>query len=186
MNWAYVAGFFDGEGALTFSHDSRQIAPRIEISNCNSNVLEVQRAFTGNLGHINQYKPRHRHSGLLPQYAQNTQAIWRWDIAHRDDVRTFLEGVRPFLIIKKDLAQKALTIIAANDYSKCSHKLHRVDPEEIRRKYQEEEKTCLELGKEYSVHPMAIQKFMKRHNIPRRKAARFKRQLPHFSGVKTW
>jgi hypothetical protein len=127
MNWGYVAGFFDGEGCLTFSYESKQVAPRIEISNCNSDTLEAQRTFTGNLGHINPYKPRRRHSGLLPKYTKNTRPIWRWDIAHRDDVQTFLENIKSFLIIKKDLAELALVIIANNDYSKCSHKLHRVD-----------------------------------------------------------
>lgn len=96
MDWRYIAGFFDGEGTLT-KVEKRY---RIYITQTNFGVLDAIRRFTG-VGNVRPIKKRQPH----------WQDAWVYYIADKHRIRSFLDGVKPYLIVKKRLALAALDAV---------------------------------------------------------------------------
>jgi len=57
MNWDYIAGFFDGEGCITYGRSKRY---RIMISQTHKEVLESIRDFVG-VGYVVEVAKRKSH-----------------------------------------------------------------------------------------------------------------------------
>mgnify|MGYP001559549630 CR=1 FL=1 len=99
MNWDYIAGFFDGEGALC--KYGRRF--RVSISQTNKEVLEEIRDFVS-IGYVCEITKRKPH----------WKDAWVYFIAKQSDVYRFLIKIRPKLILKKKLAGEAIIIINTN------------------------------------------------------------------------
>lgn len=93
MDWSYIAGFFDGEGSLT--HNGRGF--RITIPQTNEEVLNKLRDFSG-IGYVIKLKKREIH----------WKDAWLYYVASTKDVCIFLKRVAPYLVIKRDNAEKAI------------------------------------------------------------------------------
>ncbi len=93
MNWNYVAGFFDGEGTLV----GRRKGFRIAITQTNKKVLEKIKNFS-EIGHICNITKRKLH----------WKDSWIYFVAKQSDVYLFLKKVEPILIVKRELANKAV------------------------------------------------------------------------------
>lgn len=97
--WAYIAGFIDGEGCImAFTHpQSRTIYPRITASQVRPEPLQWIHDRLGGYLHFQSYE----HRGY--------RGIWRirWDARKAERV---LRGIEPYLILKQDQAQLALTL----------------------------------------------------------------------------
>lgn len=93
MTWKYIAGFFDGEG--TIAHNGKGF--RLSIPQTNIEVLEAIKNFS-KIGHLITVTKRKSH----------WKDQWVYYVAKQSDVYKFLKGARPFLIVKKDLAEKTL------------------------------------------------------------------------------
>ena len=98
MTWEYIAGFFDGEGSIT--HNGSGF--RITVSQTNQDVLNEIARFT-DMGYIIMVTKRKSH----------WKDAWVYYIAKQQDVHRFLECCKTYLIVKKDLANKALPKIEA-------------------------------------------------------------------------
>lgn len=96
MNWDYIAGFFDGEGTLV----GRRRGFRIGITQTNKKVLEEIKNFS-KIGHICKITKRKFH----------WKDSWVYFIAKQSDVYVFLEKIKPKLIVKKKLVDKAIKIL---------------------------------------------------------------------------
>lgn len=94
MTWEYVAGFFDGEGALT-QNDKGGF--RISIAQTNRPVLENIKGFSG-VGNI----------CLVTKRKEHWKESWVYYVSKQKDVYIFLTKTRPFLIVKKKLVLKRL------------------------------------------------------------------------------
>lgn len=99
MNWGYIGGFFDGEGAL-YKH---RRGFRVSITQANKEILETIRDFVG-IGRICEITKRKPH----------WKDAWVYFIAKQSDVYKFLIKIRPKLILKKNLADEAIIIIKRN------------------------------------------------------------------------
>lgn len=93
MSWEYIAGFFDGEG--TIAHNGKGF--RIAITQTNQEVLEDIQKFS-NAGHV---------AGIAKRKLYWKDS-WVYYIAKQRDVYKFLKKIKPFLIVKKKLAEKTI------------------------------------------------------------------------------
>lgn len=94
---AYAAGFFDGEGHANVRDNGGYKALHISIGQTSLPVLEWFREFYG--GNIYEYK-REAQSTLKP--------FWQWSIVGTR-AKLFIKQVRPFLKVKVEQVDKALT-----------------------------------------------------------------------------
>ena len=91
----YIAGFFDGEGSLSFAtgrtvEGHNTYSAVIRVANGNRRVLElVQKQFHGTL---HTYRPRHPNARL-----NHVLHI------HHAQARPFLEAILPHLVVKRNL-----------------------------------------------------------------------------------
>jgi intein-encoded DNA endonuclease-like protein len=79
MTYAYIAGFFDGEGHVSLK------CKRISISQKNPDVLKRIQKFLG-YGYVRQ----------------NNQGMWLLRIGARADREDFISWISPHSIIKRD------------------------------------------------------------------------------------
>jgi intein-encoded DNA endonuclease-like protein len=84
---AYIAGFFDGEGCISYLDGTRL---DISITQKDRAPLEFIQNYFG-MGHI---------------YTQ--RQYWQYRIMRRKDQVAFLEAISPYLIVKQAKAEEAL------------------------------------------------------------------------------
>lgn len=92
---AYLAGFFDGEGAVMLSFNNSG-GLKIGVA-CSQNTEDVLLLFKqGCGGHVYQHQPKGRQSLIFQWRANGADAI------------AFLELVRPWLLVKAKSCEEAL------------------------------------------------------------------------------
>ncbi|MFA6526072.1 MAG: LAGLIDADG family homing endonuclease [Candidatus Buchananbacteria bacterium] len=98
INWHYIAGFFDGEGSITYNGKGY----RVTISQTNKEVLDQIRDFSG-IGGVIAVTKRKKH----------WKQSWVYYVAKQKDVDIFLKKIR-----NKVLVKRSLTIITLNKLKK--------------------------------------------------------------------
>ncbi len=98
----YLAGLFDGEGSLQFKekHERRSLGCKLGIFNTNEEVHEWLVATVG--GHVQWRTDRYVKRGWQP--------CGTWELYRAADVCLFLQGVRQYVIIKRDTVNAALEL----------------------------------------------------------------------------
>jgi len=101
INWAYVAGFFDGEGTIVIPERG---AVRVEMSQRSQNdwvLHEIQMLFESHGIHskIYQYEAK-KGTGVWQTYLR----VWRG----KDGMRV-LKFMLPYLIVKRERALEAIS-----------------------------------------------------------------------------
>lgn len=97
-DWAYLAGFVDGEGCISVSKGTRQWYPKLGISQNDQVVLlELYELF--GVGRFKIWQPK------------EGKARARWNIYRAEHLRWILNGVLPYLRLKKSQAEVALHIL---------------------------------------------------------------------------
>ena len=92
----YVAGLIDGDGCITTSFQSF----RLTLSNTDKRmILWLQRTFGGNVN--NQHLPEN------PKWNPS----WKWVICAKEDLKTFLELISPYLKFKREQAILVLNFL---------------------------------------------------------------------------
>jgi len=104
--WEYIAGFFDGEGNLQFwsnknKNKNKNKYYRARISNSEIIVLEEIKTFLG-FGRI-RINVKSKKSTRRDNYIL--------EIAKKKNLIFFLEGILPYLILKRKKAEKALEFL---------------------------------------------------------------------------
>lgn len=102
MGWAYIAGFFDGEGSIVKLRNTRG-SYRISIGQNYLPVLEQIGLFL-NTYDIHWWITKKRGSKAYPNSSGYHLAF-----ASSIGVRLFIEQILPYLIVKRDLAIKVLS-----------------------------------------------------------------------------
>jgi len=92
ITWAYVAGFFDGEGSLHI--DRHKSTVQIRIDNTFRRAVQEIRSFVG-CGTISN------RGRAKPHYKDR----FRLTISNHVDVLRILQGMRPYLIVKRRAAE---------------------------------------------------------------------------------
>jgi len=98
-SWAYVAGLLDGEGSITKAASRKHY--NVFIVNTNLAVLQFVRQFAG--GKIQVAKKSN--SGVYAK--RGFVYTHRWYI-YGESAAIFLRKVLPYLIVKKEIAQRAI------------------------------------------------------------------------------
>lgn len=93
---AYLAGIIDGEGTISF-RAGRSV--RVSVANTDEDLMAWLQKIGGS---------RHLHTS--PAHP-NRRTCWRWWIGHRADVLPVLRFAEPYMIVKRDLAKRAIAIL---------------------------------------------------------------------------
>lgn len=92
----YIAGIVDGEGSIVRVHNEQQTAWRVSVANTNTELLDYLRTIGGSVFNRN----KHNRLGTKPCFA--------WVISSQLDVLRFLNSIKPYMIIKKSAAVRAV------------------------------------------------------------------------------
>lgn len=116
MEWAYVAGFLDGDGCIILTHrQSRRntnrstgtykglLEPRITFGNTNKEAMLTLAEFLG----VNPHVYIAQNNGTWPY----RQPYYRLQFGGCNKIKNVLENCIPYLIIKKDIAELMLKFI---------------------------------------------------------------------------
>lgn len=90
--YAYIAGFFDGEGWIGTYTDKRKSTSMItlasSVTNTNIEILiKMKQIFNGRIHHTKKI--------------ENEKENWHWNISNRDELKNFLEKILPYSTVKK-------------------------------------------------------------------------------------
>jgi len=106
VNWAYIAGFFDGEGSL-YKNGTKcpdgAISYTINIPQAQSRkiILEKIKDFIEERGVKCAIHARYRGIPRTP----NHEIMWNLRVSARESVKIVIEGMLPYLVAKKLFAQ---------------------------------------------------------------------------------
>lgn len=127
LEWSYFAGLFDGEGCIRIVwHNMKRRKTRwqmnLAISNTHRDVLLwVQGTFGGGVYSEERKVP-------------NQRRRFQWYSNHSSMQYRLLEGMLPYLIIKKEQAEIALAFLQTTKNSHVSGKVVKLDNEEVARR----------------------------------------------------
>jgi hypothetical protein len=111
INWAYVAGFFDGEGTLITDVGSSRIRPKIVFYQGKRAVLELIEEFFKGHGITSSIKEVDMGKYKAPRGAKKNKPQFRLLVFRRRSVEKLLKFMLPFLIVKEPGAQDCLRFI---------------------------------------------------------------------------
>ena len=97
--WAYLAGILDGEGSIDLYKNRRRNKPDVEVCVWNTSRELMDWLEANFQGYVRKRTPASV-KGKLPMYG--------WRVRRRQKVEQILQGVAPYLIIKKENAKKVL------------------------------------------------------------------------------
>jgi hypothetical protein len=111
INWAYVAGFFDGEGNLHM--DKHTSTVQLRFDNTCLEAIEKIREYIkcGTISNRGRQKPHHKDR-------------YRLTIANHLDVLHLLERMMPYLIVKKVAAQEMVSYIKGRKWRRQRKSTH--------------------------------------------------------------
>src|SRR4051812_24103916 len=94
---SYAAGFFDGEGCVqirvSYPRGTKSYSMRLQVSQVDVRPLEMLQQRWGGSLRLEPHRPR---------------PIWRWCLqAHQ--AQAFLEEILPYLVVKRDQAEIAIS-----------------------------------------------------------------------------
>jgi len=102
VKWAYLAGILDGEGSMSITHRGDRSSNSYEyIIQVYSTDLVLINWVQGYFGGRIYADERNRHPGERWGHKPINRIGWH----SKEDIAYILEGVIPYLVIKKDLAQ---------------------------------------------------------------------------------
>jgi hypothetical protein len=107
MNWAYIAGFFDGEGCVNYANSGSDRSYRIRLTFSQAQprgheLLGLMKTFF----ELNGYRLGKIHtSGRKKEWGKQG---WQLQIVAKDSTRKIMENMLPYLHIKKIEVQDAL------------------------------------------------------------------------------
>ena len=161
MDWAYVAGYFDGEGHVAHHKHHKYGNSRacyLVWHNTHLASLEAIRDFI-ECGKIRGKKPN-----------GNNKPLYGLFLGRRANLLRVIPLLLEHSIIKRDELEALLNWVESKLRKQSDHwgDLAEAGEEEIRRFYWDEKLSQSAIGKRFGVTQAAVKNFMKRHNIPRR------------------
>lgn len=102
VNWAYIAGFFDGEGSICLNGNRGFLSYVVHLPQAEQRVkclYDIKEFLESEGLHVSLNERKHK------QQNENRSRMFNIRIARRNDVMKFIEGIMPFVIGKKLLSQ---------------------------------------------------------------------------------
>ena len=108
MNWAYIAGFFDGEGSLRVPMGQKYVtSPQVCIYQSDQLVLlRIQRFLAAHGIHSHVRKENRMRKGLQRVISKKDQYIL--DFSRKQSVTIFLRSIRPYAVVKKQIIEDCI------------------------------------------------------------------------------
>lgn len=158
MEWAYVAGYFDGEGNVRCkAAPSRPdyVLTGLSWSNTHRESLEMIQEFIG-CGNMQKKKKSNKY-----------RSGYQLNVQRRDDVLRVGKAMLPYLIVKREQMEKMLAFIEGNRSAapETWGAITDVGVEEVSRLYHEEGMTQREIAKLIRVSDGAVSTFFLRNGI---------------------
>lgn len=171
MRWAYVAGYFDGEGAVSF-HQGKRRNRICAVTWCNSHLesLQLIQTFVG-AGGIHKRAIK----GL------STKHVYALRISKRSELLRIVPRMIPHLIIKRAQCEAMLNYVRESiaDQPKGFGKAVAVETETLRRWYEDEGKSYASIGRMLGVTVAAVWRVIHQRGIkPREAGGRFMKGVP--------
>ena len=117
MEWAYVAGFVDGEGAVVVYRYKEKREPfreydqlRLDMVQATPDVLYKIRAFLVANGCLSVSIFSHPMAKLRPE--QPDGRLYRLSMASKHDLEIVIPNILPHMIVKRDKAIRLLEVLA--------------------------------------------------------------------------
>ena len=98
---AYFAGFFDGEGFISFKKNNGYDSVVVGLGNTAKNLLDIMQKRYG--GYVGVLGGESRPSDHAP--------MWQWSLTKKETIEKFLLQLLPYLHIKRDKAKRALEFV---------------------------------------------------------------------------
>jgi len=133
----YIAGFFDGEGCIT-RKDKKHCSIAICVTQTNFEVLDEIKRFFG-FGNIREIKKRKLH----------WKEAWSYDVQDQFQIKQFLVVIEPYLLVKKEKAQKAIEEISNYQEKIEIRKNMAQEARKLRKKGYSLRKIAKEIGSNY-------------------------------------
>ena len=117
MNWAYIAGFFDGEGSITFRTTKNSLACIVSMAQKDPLVLEAINLFLKRhqiRGYIHEIRSKvhyDKEKKLLVRGEELKSNCYTLQISRHACVSKFLTSVKKYLIVKKTKAELLVQIL---------------------------------------------------------------------------
>ena len=150
MDWNYIAGFFDGEGSISFKVKGKTPFYVVCIANTNREILEEIQKFLREKG-INS----HLYSRPSAQYIY---------ISKQSDMLKFLRRIKPFIFIK---LPKAKELIFYLTHKKSRFKIN-ISPKIIFKMYWIDKLSTVQIGKKLNCSSTCVKEFFDKNKIPLR------------------
>lgn len=171
MEWAYIAGYFDGEGHVSLHQGKRrQLVAGLFWANTHRESLETMMRFI-DAGHIST-KDR-------SEWGRKT--CYSFAVTRRADMLRVLEKMIPYLLIKRSAAEQLRDHLLTNRKDQAANFGHAeaVSTEQYTRWYHDEGKSLAQIGKKIGVSVSAISQVFTRRGISARPAGG-----SHFKGTR--
>ena len=124
MNWAYVAGFLDADGSISWS-SGKSMCCRIRFHQADRRPLEIIQSFLNGAGIDTNIVVTTELNGH-PQHKKNLKMHALQLRTYRRNIIPFLRKVMPYLVVKKVTAQDVLRFFGL--YPKLHWKQHHLRP----------------------------------------------------------
>ena len=109
LSWAYVVGFFDGEGCVStyYNKGRRAGETRVHINQSGDRGRELLIEIEGFL------EERGIRSNITVSHPRRGRTVWALQISSRGSVKGFLQAVRPYVRMKKQIVEDTLRFFTA-------------------------------------------------------------------------
>lgn len=119
MTWEWLAGFFDGEGCICYSKRSYGRYAMLHITQCRKHEAEC-----GIIHQIHAFLQQNGVvAGRLMEYDNASTGGWRINIQNAPGVIRMLEGMLPYLRVKREKAKEALLFAQATHKRKIDRRI---------------------------------------------------------------
>lgn len=156
MDWSYIAGYFDGEGHVGNHPNGKYRISSLVWYNTHRLSLEAIRDFMGfGTVYLVQKRPGRRQGYYLK-------------IGRKIDLLSAIDGMLPFLIVKRDAAvllREHLRLHVDETRSENYGKAASLSVEQLKNWYEVGKLSVPEIAKKIGVHSTAISTALRRHGI---------------------
>mgnify|MGYP001583012989 CR=1 FL=1 len=156
VDWAYVAGFFDGEGSVIFQKRGALPTICLQFSNTNRLALDTIHRFI-RCGYIYAAKPKD----------EKCKVAFMLQIKRRKDVKRVASELIKYCIIKRIRLAEALWIASKLPDPKWGT-VHTLDRAKIHGMYINDQLSLEEIGCRLNISPKTIQRVLREEGIPLR------------------
>lgn len=170
MEWAYIAGYFDGEGHAGLHPQTRRKTKVISLSWYNSHreSLQAMRNFM-EIGHIGLSRGKKATGG----FKGSKKPVYALRVTRKLHLIRLIDAMMPYLLVKREACQAIRDYLVEHVNEKRAENfgvLLAIPKEDYYRWYIEEGQSLAEIARRFQATPSGILRLLRLYDIPRRPA----------------